>query len=261
MIILKLTIVPLFIAAVTMAGRRWGAGVAGLLGGFPIVAGPIVIFVAIEQGQQFGALAAVAAISAVAGLLAFGIAYAWASIRWPWPGALGCALVAWGIVAGVLSVLPPLPEVAFAVAGVSLLLTPWLLPGMPPSAVAARTGNDLPLRMLTGGLLTVAVTGTAASLGAMWSGILAVFPIIGLVLAVFTHRAQGAGPVAQMYRGMVRGLYSFAVFFLVLALLWPRAGMWLSCAVALSAGVAVQAIVQWAILPRSLRAAAAESKE
>ncbi len=109
MLFLKLTVVPLFIAVVTLAGRRWGAGVAGLLGGFPIVAGPIVVFVALEHGAQFGALAATAAISAVAGLLVFGIAYCWASIRWPWPAALASSECA-GFGSGRQSCRPPIPN-------------------------------------------------------------------------------------------------------------------------------------------------------
>jgi uncharacterized membrane protein (GlpM family) len=251
-LLLKLTLVPLFIAAVTLAGRRWGAGVAGLLGGFPVVAGPIVLFLALEQGPQFGALAATAAISAIAGLLVFAVAYCWASINWPWPAALGCALAAWLVAAAGLALLPALPQVALAVAGLALFLTPRLLPQSLPSSAVKGSLSDLPYRMITGGLLTLAVTGAAASLGEVWSGLLAVFPIIGLVLAVFTHRAQGPYQVAHMYRGMVRGLYSFAAFFLVLALLWPQVALWSACALAIGAGVVVQAVVQWFALPHKL---------
>ena len=43
MILLKLLLVPLLLAAVTLAGRRWGQSVAGWLGSFPIVAGPILL--------------------------------------------------------------------------------------------------------------------------------------------------------------------------------------------------------------------------
>lgn len=253
MLALKLTIVPLFIAVITLAGRRWGATLAGLLGGLPVVAGPIVVFVALEQGQQFGALSAVAAMSAIAGLLAFGIAYTWASIRWSWPVALSCALVVWAAVAAMLSILPAMPAVALGVAALSLVLTPCALPTADPPSVTASKLNDLPYRMATGGLLTVGVTSAAASLGEAWSGILAVFPVIGVVLSVFTHRAQGAAQVAQIYRGMVRGLYSFAVFFLTLAILLPRTGLWLACLIAAGAALIVQAVAQWLVWPRLLR--------
>lgn len=260
MLFLKLTLVPLFIAAVTLAGRRWGAGVAGLLGGFPVVAGPIVLFLALEQGPQFGALAATAAISAIAGLLVFAIAYCWACIRWPWPAALGCALVAWLVTATGLALLPALPQVALGVAGLALVLTPRLLPRSLPPSPAKGSLSDLPYRMITGGLLTLAVTSAAATLGEVWSGLLAVFPIIGLVLAVFTHRAQGPHQVAHMYRRMVRGLYSFAAFFLVLALLWPQVALWPACALAIAAGVAIQALVQWLAWPSKTPAQGAKAQ-
>lgn len=51
MFILKVTMVPILIAVVTLAGRRWGAGIAGLLAGFPVVAGPVIL-VAVEQGAE-----------------------------------------------------------------------------------------------------------------------------------------------------------------------------------------------------------------
>ncbi|MGB4074126.1 hypothetical protein [Pseudomonas sp.] len=252
MLILKLAVVPLFIAAVTLAGRRWGAGFAGLLSGFPIVAGPIVVFVALENGTLFGALAATAAISAIAGLLVFGVTYCWVSIQWPWPAALACATGAWFVTATCLAALPAEPELALVIAGLALALTPHILP---PSGSASTEDNsltDLPYRMFTGAILTLAVTGAAATLGEVWSGLLAVFPIIGLVLSVFTHRTLGPRQVAHMYRGMVKGLYSFTAFFLVLAVLWPRVEFWTACATAVGAGVAVQAVVQGLLWPNKI---------
>lgn len=250
MIILKLTIVPLFIAGVTLAGRRWGAGLAGLLGGLPVVAGPIVVFIALEQGPRFGALTATAAIAAIASLLVFGVAYCWASVRWPWPAALGCALAAWLLSAAALASLPSLPYVALAVAGLALIVAPRVLPRSLPPVVSRESHNDLFYRMLTGALLTLTVTGAAATLGEVWSGLLAVFPVIGSILAVFTHRAQGPHQVAHMYRGMVRGLYSFAAFFVVLSILWTRTEFWNACVLAIGAGMAVQALMSMMVLFR-----------
>ncbi len=249
MLILKITIVPFFIAAVTLAGRRWGAGIAGLLAGLPVVAGPIVILIAVEQGTEFGVVASIAAMSAIAGLLAFGIVYCRVSLRWSWPFALACATAAWLLAAGALSALPSLPQVALAVAALSLILAPRILPrGLPLSAPGPGL-SDLPYRMLTGALLTLLVTTVAASLGGVWAGLLAVFPVIGLVLAVFIHRAQGPQQVAHVYRGMVHGLYSFVAFFLALGLLWPRIEFWSACILAVAAGIAVQAVIQLLVWP------------
>ena len=133
-----------------LAGRRWGSGVAGLLGGLPIVAGPIVVFIALENGAEFGALAASAAISAIAGLLVFGVAYCWASIRWQWPVALACGTFAWLITASCLALLPSSPELALIIAVSSLVITPYALPPSGPSVNAVNSLTDLPYRMFTG---------------------------------------------------------------------------------------------------------------
>lgn len=91
---LKLLLVPTFLLLVSLASQRWGPKVAGWLAGLPVVAGPILGFIALEQGPAF---AAAAAATAAAGLLAsvsFSIAYARAAYTRAWPGAMGLALLA-----------------------------------------------------------------------------------------------------------------------------------------------------------------------
>ena len=54
-LLLKLLLVPSLIYAVTLVGRRWGPGVAGWMSAFPIVSGPILLTVTLEQGAAFAA--------------------------------------------------------------------------------------------------------------------------------------------------------------------------------------------------------------
>jgi hypothetical protein len=54
----KLALVPFFILALSLAGRRWGTAVSGWLVALPVVAGPIVFFIGMEQGEAFAAGAA-----------------------------------------------------------------------------------------------------------------------------------------------------------------------------------------------------------
>ncbi|RMX05048.1 hypothetical protein D8I35_14490 [Corticibacter populi] len=255
LLLLKLTLVPLCIAGITLAGRRWGSALAGLLGGCPIVGGPIVIFIAAEQGLAFGAQAATAALYAVVCLLAYGTAYAWASLRWPWPGTLAIGLVIWFLAAAAMTRLPQAPWAATLAALLALLILPALQPRVPASTRApTRSIRDLPYRMLTATLLTLAVTGAASMLGAVWSGMLAAFPIVSLTLAVFTHAFQGSAQVVAMFHGMTRGLGSFTAFFLVLALAWPALNLWqgslLAIAVALSMQLVLRAIAHWRMAGR-----------
>jgi uncharacterized membrane protein (GlpM family) len=245
LLILKLTLVPLVLAGVTLAGRRFGPGVAGRLAGLPVVAGPIVLLLAHEQGVDFGQAAATAAIAAIAALLAFGVAYSHLARRWAWPIALTGALGVWLLAALALLGLPQTLLAALAAAGTALLLTPRLLPATsaaPTAPPQATTGDDLPWRMLAGALLTLTVTGVAVVVGDAASGLLAAFPVLGSVLAVSTHRSRGAAAVATLYRGMVRGLRAFAAFFGALALGLPQVGLVTAAAGALVAALLVATI-------------------
>ena len=243
-LILKLCIVPLFIGLITLAGRKWGSGIAGLMGAFPVVAGPIVIFIALEQGSLFATFTAVSAISATACLMLFGIAYSWSCIRLAWPLALLIALSTWLVSAFILATCSPGLEASLVIAISSLLMTPYLLPKMKVIAPPRTKLHDLPWRMLVGALLTLSVTTLATLLGETWSGILAVFPVIGLVLAVFTHNTLGPAYVTQVYRGMVKGFYSFTAFFVTLSLLLPISSILIAALSSVLSAILAQVLVQ-----------------
>ena len=57
LLLAKVVLTPLFIAAVTLAGRRWGPAVGGWLAGLPLTSGPVSVFLALEQGPGFAARA------------------------------------------------------------------------------------------------------------------------------------------------------------------------------------------------------------
>jgi hypothetical protein len=57
-VLAKLLLEPLCVVAVSLSGRRWGVAVAGILGGLPVVAGPILLVLTLVHGRQFGAEAA-----------------------------------------------------------------------------------------------------------------------------------------------------------------------------------------------------------
>jgi hypothetical protein len=242
MLALKLTLVPAFLLLLALAGARWGPGVAGWLTGLPAVVAPILLFLAIERGAPFAAQAAIAALSAVAASVAFIVAYSRACRHVGWPGAAGGALLAWAAVAAVLAQLPASVPVALAVAAAGLALAPRLLPPARAAATGRRTsGVELALRMAAGALLTVAVTATAAGLGTAWSGVLTAFPVLSLVMAVFSHRSEGPGFVVALQRATIGGLLSYVAFCatLAVALQWTqRIGV--SFGIALAATVAAQ---------------------
>ena len=64
--------------------------------------------------------------------------------------------------------------------------------------------------------------------------------MLGTVLAVFSHHKHGANFAIVLLRSMAAGMYSFAVFFLVLALLLADSGTTVAFVSASAAGLLAQ---------------------
>lgn len=244
-LLLKLFLVPALIALVTLAGRRWGPAVAGWLSAFPVVAGPILFFIAVEQGPAFAADAAVGTLSAVLAMLAFGISYAWAAKRYAWPASLAIAYAGYAVAVFLLSLWDATLMIAGLVVLAALLLAPRCYPESRTSAAAmSKPANDMLLRMVAGALLVLLVTHFAANLGPGLSGVFAMFPVMGTVLVLFTHRSAGGAAAVQLLRGMVFGFYAFSMFCAVLAWSLPAAGVGRAFLWALAAAVVIQALTR-----------------
>lgn len=238
----KLFLAPLCVVGVSLAGRRWGIGVAGLLGGLPVVAGPILLVVTLDHGRAFGAAAAAATLLALAALTAFVVVYGRvARAASPLRSVLsGWAAFLLGV--GLLSLLTPPPAASLLfVAGcfaVGLKLLP--LPRSAPS-LAPPPPWDLPARALAALVLVLVITALSGPLGAKLSGLLAPFPVITSVLAAFTHAHGGTAQLELLLRNFLVGFYGFAAFCFVLAVALPSLATAPAFLLALAATLAVGA--------------------
>ena len=206
--LIKLLLMPLLIAGVTLCVRRWGAGLGGWIGGFPWVAGPISFFMAWEQSPAFAADTIPSALMGAVGTFFFAFTYAALSSRWSWLPTLLASYGAFFVVA-VLSFYftPPL----FGGIAVSLSVLTGVLYFFPKPKEADAAPRpprmDIPLRMLVATLFVLALTQAAERLGPEWSGILTPFPIMTSTLAVFTHAQQGSSATVRiMYGAAADGL-------------------------------------------------------
>ena len=247
MLALKLFLVPAFLLLISLAGRRWGPAVAGWLAGLPVLTGPILFLLALEHGPGFAAAAATVSLSAVFGAVVFILAYARVCARRSPAISLLSAVASWTCVALLLTRLPLNNSLSLGIALLALVVAPKLFPRISaPILSAALPKWELPLRMLAGAAVTLAVTTLAAAIGPSWSGMFAVFPVITTVLSVFSHRASGPAFTATLLRAMIWGLYSLAGFCFALAVLLPRQ----SVTVSFLAAIAVAIAVQWALKSR-----------
>ena len=218
-LLFKLVLTPVFIGSVSLAGRRWGPAVSGLLMGLPLTSGPISVFLALQYGPAFAARAAVGNLAGQASVCAFCLTYGLAARKWPWTLCVPAGLLAFVAATALLD------RVHWTLASAAVLLVAAiavahrLLPRGPAGAArAARPRWDLPARMLVATAFVLALTALARSLGPQLSGLIAPFPVFGVVLAAFTHVRQGPAAAARLLRGNVAGGLAFVAFFVVVGL-------------------------------------------
>ena len=241
---LKLGLTPALIGLATLASRRWGPAVGGLLIALPLTSGPVLFFLVLDQGASFAARATEGSLAGSVAVGAFCLAYAWAGRRLPWWGSFGLACAAYvGVAIGlpllVAGRLPVLLGIALATPPIALLLLPARTP-LP--AETAPPWWDLPARMVAGAALVVGITAAAAALGPEASGLLATFPVFITVLAVFTHRREGPSRTLQLVRGVLFGMFGTIAFFIVLRLSLEQVGLAVAFPVGLALAVVIQAV-------------------
>lgn len=240
----KLLLVPLLIAAITVAGERVGPHIAGALTGLPVVAGPIVLFIALEQGPAFAARSAAATLAGEVSLAAFCVLYASAALRAPWWISVAIGWAGFAASTLALDALDPSPTVAGALAVAMPAVIGALTPRPPlPARRGTLSRTEIGVRMGAGVALVVALTSVAHALGPRLSGLLTVFPVATTILAVFSHRGQGAPFAVHLLRGLGAGLYSLTAFFATLALTLERLGTATALTAAVAAAVAMQVLV------------------
>jgi hypothetical protein len=244
LLLLRLTLVPLLVAAVTLVVRRWGTRAAAFVAALPAVAGPTLGFYAVQQGHPFAAHAAAGALLGLVGVAAFCCAYGYAALRFSWPLCLAVGWMAFGLVTLTTLRVEVPAVVGLTIAITALLLVRWLLPRRASSPNAPPPPAwDLPVRMLSALALVFALTSAAAHLGPTLSGLLTPFPVVTAIVGGFMHAQQGTGAVLRFLRGYMPGLCSFAVFCFVFALTLPAADLATAAVVALTAQLAAQGVL------------------
>jgi len=216
---LKLTLTPLLLALATLATRRWGPTAGGRIVGLPLTSGPVSAFLALEQGRDFAADAALGAILCAPAIIAYAMIYARLAKKAPWPVAVPIALCAFVAAISALSLLKiPLAGATLLSAG---LTTAALILEKPvasrPAAITAPWW-DIPFRMLTATVVVITITALSAHLGPRLSGIFSAFPVFICVMSAFSHKLSGPESIRGISRGIAMATFSFITFFLAVAL-------------------------------------------
>jgi hypothetical protein len=246
-IVIEVVLAPALVAVATLAARRWGERIGGLVSAFPAIVGPVLLVTALEHGAAFAARAASGTLLGLVALSAFAVAYARAARVVAWPASLAVGWVAAGAAGLAVSTIAAGAGVGLVAAAGSLALAHRLLRGAagPPRPARAQRRLaprwDLGLRMALTATLVVCLTWAAGRFGPVAGGILAALPVLASILAAFTHGQLGAGAVTALLRGMLAGMAGFVSFCLLVAVLAEPAGIAVAFAAAAVVALAVQA--------------------
>jgi hypothetical protein len=252
----KLLLAPGFVVGASLTARRFGPAVGGLIAGLPVVAGPILLAYALAHGRSFAAGAAVGTLLGLVSLMAFVVVYARLARHVSWGASMLAGWAAFALATALFSALTVGAGAALAIALCGLLLglalaprvrTDWIRHGPPPRW-------DLPLRAGCALALVLTLTAIAGWLGPQLSGLLAPFPIIATVLAIFTHAQRGPDEVQRLLRWLLGGYGAFALFCFVLAVALEPLGVAAAFALATAAALLTQGAII-ALLARATTAA------
>jgi hypothetical protein len=255
----KLLLAPSFVVGASLAARRFGPRVGGLIGGLPVVAGPILLVYALSHGRAFAAGAAAGTLLGLVSLTAFVVVYSRFAGVAPWTASMLAGWAAFAVATAIFSTTSVPAGAALALAGAGIAVGLAALPRRPPARRIhpAPPAWDLPLRAGCALALVLTLTAIAGWLGPRLSGLLAPFPIIATVLAVFTHAQRGPEELIHLLRGLISGFGAFALFCFTLAV--SLSSLDTTAAFALASGVAL--LAQGLLLAHTSRARAPASKE
>jgi len=244
---LTLLVAPALVGAATLAARRWGPRVGGLVSAFPAIAFAVLLIDAHERGAEFTARAASSTLLGLVTLSVFVVVFGRVAQRaGGWGAGLAAGWATVGVVAAVIGGTEFGPAASLAIAIASLTAAYLALPktntqAPPPPPLRF----ELPLRMAATAGLVAALSAAAAELGPHVGGILTALPVLASVLAVFTLAQHGGPALQDLLRGMVAGMAAFVVFCALIAVLVQPAGIATAFVAAVLGALAAQAAAAW----------------
>jgi hypothetical protein len=243
----KLVLTPSIMYVASAAGRRWGPGVSGWLTGLPLLAGPISIFICIEQGRPFAAHAAGTTLLGMWSSCAFCLAY-YVAARIGWPAASVAAIAVFAAGTALLRDAQVSPWIGLAgVCAAAAACLRVIRPAATRPVPIPTPAWDMPMRLGIAAAFVLVQTGIAGWLGPQLSGLVIPFPIVVILLTAFAHHQLGIDGALRVLRGFLIGMYAFASFFLVVALGLERVGALATYALALAVCLAINGAALWGL--------------
>ncbi len=215
LLLLKLALVPASILLASLAARRFGHAISGVLSGLPLIAAPVIGGLLIDHGAARVAAIGSATLASVPAAIAHIVAFSWLSRRLPWWACLAGAALAFAAIGWVVTAPAwPAPTLTGIAAPFVALA---IMPRVPPLAGGVPVPRgEIAMRVAAAVTLAAVILLGADTLPARVSGLLLAFPITGSILPSFTLPVYGRCATISLLRGFANGLIGFTAFFLFL---------------------------------------------
>jgi hypothetical protein len=245
---IKVLMMPPVIAGVTYASKKWGNSIGGVIASLPWVGGPILLFIALEQGIEFATGTISGIMVGIIGWLAFCITYLLVGQRYNALISLLAGYLAYFLVGLLLQNVTPLLSVNvwFIITMTLIIITLRYFPKVKSGTYKSgkKLYYEVLLRMLMITAFVLGITYFADLLGPVWSGILTPFPIMTAVLAIFVHYTQGIHQVRTIFLGLYNGIFGFTAFLYLQVHLLPI----MSIGFAFSLGLVIDIVITFGMM-------------
>jgi hypothetical protein len=243
-LLLRILLAPLAVLVGTIAQRRFGHAISGLIVGLPLTSLPLLWLVALQHGTAFA--------SSMTGALLVG-SIAEAVVLWLYARltmhlsptlALGGTLTAFALVAGAVNFLKLSAILAAIITAIGFAIALRLWPSNADQKSPQSGRSRLWLRLVLSAVFTLVIVSLAGRLGPVLSGLVDALPAMSLMMAFMTHQDHGANASSTFLHGVTRGSFSYVVAMLVLAETLRSGNLVLAFTSAMVAALVVQAGVQ-----------------
>jgi len=212
-----------------------GPRVAGIASGYPLGAAISLFFIGLEIGPAFAAESAIYTTAGLTATLAFVCGYL-AGLKLSRglsrflaiPTTLLPALLAYGVVAWLLSILSPSTLVASLITLTSIILTDRGFKSIPDAGIQKKIEFSLTVtlaRAAFAALIILGITAVAGIVGPGWAGLFSAFPITMLPLLAIIQFTYQPAHVRAIIKNVPHGLGSLLVYTLVVSAAYPSIGV------------------------------------
>jgi hypothetical protein len=235
--LIKVGVAVFMVVGLSLLAEKVSTRFAGLVSGFPLGAAISLFFIGYEIEPSFAARSALFTILGLIGTMAFAFGYYATSYALRARSGLIAALISSsGGVLFYFAAAYPLQYVRTGLIGAVLASSAAIvgftylfrnLRNIPIKNSLRSSFGLLFLRSFFAATVITLITASARLVGSDWAGLLAAFPITMLPFIFIIHATYRTEHVWAILKNVPKGLGSIVVYGFVIALTYPRHGIWL----------------------------------